>query len=125
MKLGERRIWSNSLVTLRAIHEEKERRRSTGIQRPWGEVMETAILEQLDERESQEILYVDHEGRYWDEVSHKPLDPAGVISASKYFLYYDVLCIIYHASSHTSQIWTEVIFTKISRFHCIICKIFK
>ena len=107
MKIGNRRLWSNSRAIVGKLLEEKWRRRgrqSLGLKpetKSWGEVIHEATLVQLEKREGEEewmpskepgwivleceeqksVYYLDSEGRCWDEVSHKLLDSDGVAAA--------------------------------------------
>ena len=107
VKIGNRRLWSNSRAIVGKLLEEKWRRRgrqSLGLRpetKSWGEVIHEATLVQLEKREGEDewepskepgwlileceeqksVYYLDSEGRYWDETSHKLLDSSGVIAA--------------------------------------------
>ena len=107
MKIGNRRLWSNSRVIVGKVLEEKLRRRgrqSLGVipeTKTWGHVINDAMMMQLDAREKDEewmpsqepgwivveeeteksVYYIDSEGQFWDEVSNKLLDKEGVIAA--------------------------------------------
>ena len=107
MKIGNRRLWSNSKVIVGRVLEEKLRRRGRQSlevipeTKPWGQVINDATMMQLDARERDEewmpskepgwivvedgieksVYYVDSEGQYWDEISNKLLDREGVIAA--------------------------------------------
>ena len=107
VKIGNRRLWSNSRAIVGKLVEEKWRRsgrQSLGLRpetKSWGEVIHEATLVQLEKREGEEewmpskepgwlvleceeqksVYYLDSEGRYWDEGSHKLLDSDGVIVA--------------------------------------------
>ena len=107
VKIGNRRLWSNSRAIVGKLLEEKWRRRgrqSLGLKpetKSWGEVIQEATLVQLERREGEgewvpskepgwlvleceeqkSVYYLDSEGRCWDEVSHKLLDADGVAAA--------------------------------------------
>ena len=107
VKIGSRRLWSNSRAIIGKMLEEKLRRRgrqSLGLRpetKSWGEIIHEATLIQLGKREEDEewkpsrepgwmileseeeesVYYLDSEGRYWDEISNKVLNSEEVASA--------------------------------------------
>ena len=102
IEIGGHQLWSNSSVIVDRMSYEKERRKwrhdrgHTPIESvSWGSVIKEATLEQIPRREmdvldivedkhfrvemsEKEINHVDHNGEFWDEISHKKLDEEGV-----------------------------------------------
>lgn len=111
VRVGNRRLWTNSGVIIRKVMEEKERRKwrrekgikpeetkswksiARGYDTPSGREREMDEFEKIrrapgrlhlskgDEESESAVYYMDSEGEFWDEISKKKLNKNGVIAA--------------------------------------------